>query len=230
MKNNKKYLVCGDLHGDYDLMKKIVQRFSPEYYLIFLGDLLDSFVFSPRQQIECVKLMLTLIKQGTVACCMGNHEASYLFPKTQLASGWNQETDRLLEPYKQEIVEHFNSVIWFEKEKILISHAGLTKPLWDHYKITVESLSKFIDQWFQNLKSPYYFIGRSRGGYDPVGGLLWCDWRHEFQSIPEIKQIVGHTPLKKYDCRGNDWNIDVLQNKEKVVLQIDPGMIMKITL
>lgn len=229
MKNKKKYLIIGDIHGDIDLMKSIVKKF-PKHYMIFLGDMLDSFIFSPRRQVECIQLALQLIKENRATCLMANHEASYLWPHMQCA-GWNKETDRLVEPYKQDILDNFSSAVWFEKEKILISHAGFTKQLWDHYRLTPKNLPEIMDRWFRHVYSPYYYIGQDRGGEKFVGGLLWCDWS-KFEPVEEIRQIVGHTVLwnREIDQKGENYNIDVLQNAQKSVLELEEGVIREVKL
>jgi len=39
----------------------------------------------------------------------------------------------------------------------------------------------------------FYQVGRSRGGMHKAGGIVWCDFDHEFSPIDDLKQIVGHT-------------------------------------
>ena len=39
----------------------------------------------------------------------------------------------------------------------------------------------------------FYQVGSSRGGRFRAGGIVWCDFDHEFQPIEDLRQIVGHT-------------------------------------
>jgi hypothetical protein len=40
---------------------------------------------------------------------------------------------------------------------------------------------------------PAFVAGIERGGPAKSGGILWCDWQ-AFETIRDIRQIVGHTP------------------------------------
>ena len=224
----KKILVIGDIHGDEKLVEHIITKF-PDHLLVFVGDFLDSFTFSPRAQVRCIQMVLPLIQEKKAICLMGNHEASYLFP-SQRATGWNEETHRLFLPLQEEVKQHFVYGYWMPKYSILISHAGLTKDLWDQFGLTKKNLFETLRTWSGNIESPLYWIGRARGGMRKTSGLLWCDWSHEFKGIPGIKQIVGHTAVKEIetDQEGN-YNIDCLQTAKKG-LEIDEGEIRETTL
>jgi len=39
----------------------------------------------------------------------------------------------------------------------------------------------------------FYGVGHARGGNLKAGGIVWCDFDHEFQPIDDLRQIVGHT-------------------------------------
>jgi hypothetical protein len=64
-------------------------------------------------------------------------------------------------------------------------------------------------------REPHWFwsVGMARGGFTPVGGLLWCDWSREFQPVPGLNQVMGHTPARTFrTIRGmtsENWCIDV---------------------
>ncbi len=45
----------------------------------------------------------------------------------------------------------------------------------------------------RNMQNSWLDAGLSRGGAQPVGGITWLDWRYEFDPIPDLNQIVGHT-------------------------------------
>ena len=44
----------------------------------------------------------------------------------------------------------------------------------------------------KDLRETLYSISSTRGGRDEYGGILWCDER-EFEDIPGVQQIFGHT-------------------------------------
>jgi hypothetical protein len=52
----------------------------------------------------------------------------------------------------------------------------------------------------------FYYAGRSRGGPKKGGGIVWLDFKQEFQPIEGLKQIVGHTYHK--NGRVNPHHLD----------------------
>lgn len=70
----------------------------------------------------------------------------------------------------------------------------------------------------------------TRGGGDPVGGILWCDWDELLDEPPgPFGQIVGHTPQigrPAHDGAGNRWCVDTgaaLSGKVCAIVQDAPG-------
>jgi len=100
----------------------------------------------------------------------------------------------------------FEPYIW--EGNILVMYAGISAKLLRGLEIAEPNavrhagqavLSKsMLNGWFADMSedSPYWWIGRARGGRDPIGGPLWCDWDAEFTPIPGLLQIVGHTHNK----------------------------------
>lgn len=231
--DKKNYLVIGDLHQDSLVLKDIVTQF-PHHQYVFLGDLVDSFYSSLEQGVEVVETVLGLCEQGHTLI-MGNHEASYFHPPLQ-ASGWNGPMNLYLRTQEPRMFQHMKSAVWFPQWRLLISHAGLTHQIWKMWGVTLKNLSEKLEQWFQDLHSPYYWIGRYRGGQEQIGGLLWCDFFTEFQAVPTLNQIVGHTQIEQVRIvKGEEsinYNIDVLQGGFREVLEIerDTGKITRIKL
>ena len=78
----------------------------------------------------------------------------------------------------------------------MLTHAGLTRQLCESLggdvRGIMESAEKELagadcDDELQLLR-----VGRSRGGGYPTGGILWCD-HYEFEDIPGVSQVFGHT-------------------------------------
>lgn len=101
----------------------------------------------------------------------------------------------------------------------LISHAGVHSAFWPKNKDKYQSLDILKELWndqlnaFLNGEYPSLLsAGKARGGQQPVGGLVWCDWNEEFDDGIPFPQIVGHTagwePIKK----GRSWCIDCGQS------------------
>ncbi len=225
-----KYLYIGDIHGDYNFVKYLYDNFK-NYKKIFVGDIVDSLIFTRAEQIKSLELVLQMIEEGNTECLFGNHEMSYLYPNNFKCSGFSNTMLSRINPLKSKIFRLFKYFIYDKENKILISHAGLTKQLWDQFNLSFNNLEETLNEWLNhNYRisywskdyeySPYHWIGNCRGGPNNVGGLLWCDWNNEFQPIENLTQIFGHTAyLDNYKdsfygirIRNNiNYNIDCLQ-------------------
>lgn len=65
--NEKRYFVCSDLHGQYDLWKQIKDYMNENDTLIFLGDAIDRGPWG-------VKIMQEMLADPRVVYLLGNHE------------------------------------------------------------------------------------------------------------------------------------------------------------
>ena len=65
--NEKKYFVCSDLHGQYDLWKQIKEYMGENDILIFLGDAIDRGPWG-------IKIMQEMFADPRVIYLLGNHE------------------------------------------------------------------------------------------------------------------------------------------------------------
>lgn len=223
-------LVVGDIHGDIFVLNQIIKMF-PSHHLIFLGDFLDSFVFSPEQQIECLTVILKGIEEGKMTSIYGNHEMSYISPEFR-CSGFNSKTNHMFKHLRSQVVEHFKSHLWYPQWNLLITHAGMTQPLWDHYHLTPDTVNATLHDWFKRPNTPFHWVGNRRGGFNKIGGPLWCDYYDEFHAIKEIRQIFGHSIVDHVtsDAKKRNWNIDCLQKSHGVVSINDSGDIHVISL
>ena len=224
-----KHLIIGDVHGDLLIIDLAVEHY-PDHHLLFLGDLVDSFDKPVSTQIECVYKVLDLINKGKADCILGNHELSY-FHYHLRASGWTVAMNAHLQPIRREIEKNFLPYVYFSQHNVLVSHAGLTKPLWEAFSGVKAPLDcEVLKAWSKDIHSPFYSIGYARHGLSKFGGLVWCDWQEEFRPIPGLTQVVGHTASKGGHRRfketkdgelriinGNNWNIDCLQRSLDVL-------------
>jgi hypothetical protein len=141
---------------------------------------------------------------------MGNHERSYLFPDER-CSGFNAATAaHILHMDLSSLLD----CVWVDN--YLISHAGVSDALLENENL---SLNEYLDA------GNYTQVGYCRGGFDPIGGLYWCDWFKEFDPVVGVPQIVGHSgyrpPTQKglgILQKGNSYNVDCLQHKDQVLL------------
>lgn len=196
-------LVVGDLHGQTHFAEKAL---ASGHFVVFLGDYLDSFTREVIDQIDTVECVLEAWESGRAVALVGNHELSYLSPFYR-CSGYNSITQYLLE--NNNLLERIVGLPSFcTMDGFTMSHAGVSA----HYD---------FDEYIK--EGVYEQIGYSRGGYNPIGGLYWCDWRYEFKPQENHPQIVGHTRGNHIRQRGNSYCVDVLENNNPRCLLIDNG-------
>jgi predicted phosphodiesterase len=222
-------IVVGDLHGNIDLYHEIKSRFCTED-IILLGDIVDSFVFTRREQLKLLEEILRDIENGEerrIRCMKGNHEWSYLRPERMKCSGYASSFAAQILPLYSKMFRLMPNYILDEEKKVLLTHAGLSKRLFlqgktksalDDSPITIEEIKEFLETETRKLDDGLvYDIGVSRGGVEIVGGIFWCDYFVDFTPIEGLLQIFGHTPVTEVRRKKNNWMIDCLAKKSQIV-------------
>lgn len=214
-----KYVFIGDIHGRVEFVEDALSKDGKK---IFVGDFIDSFDRSVADHRKCYELVLAAIKAGKAESIFGNHELSYLMIQHR-CSGFSSARQNLMQEYELEIRKHFVPFILLQKD-FLVSHAGLTKQIWDRKRLSLDSLPQTLAKWWPDLHSPMHQIGRYRGGYDSVGGLFWCDFNREFEPVPGLTQVFGHTAKGGTGIRqvGDSYCIDCLE-RSKEFLELEIG-------
>lgn len=141
---------------------------------------------------------------------IGNHDIHYMFDsKSFRCSGytqWKHLQINDLVPRKT-----WDKLKWYHflDDTWLLTHAGLhnsnlpneIKALNNNKPKFIQSISDYLDteiinglrRKYNNENSWIFNAGRSRGGFFPVGGIIWCDYEDEFYPIKGLNQVVGHT-------------------------------------
>ena len=81
-------LIMGDVHGRVDRVEKFLLH-RPEEEHIFLGDICDSFYASPKEMIECLRI----ISLSDARVVIGNHDIHYADIQPFRCSGFSKELD-----------------------------------------------------------------------------------------------------------------------------------------
>jgi len=176
-----KYVFVGDIHGKHDIVEEALQQ---DGRIVFVGDFLDSFNESPENQIKCINTVLNAITLGKADAIPGNHELGYIYDQHS-CSRWKDLTRRLFQPLIPEVLKLFVPFMQIGDEW-LVTHAGAVQ------EVLPTGTSPTLD-WANDLDSSAHWIGRSRGGFNYIGGIWWCDFNREFEPIPGLNQIFGHT-------------------------------------
>lgn len=205
------HLIIPDIHLQHLKAEKIIKSVQPDF-VVFLGDYFDDWGDTPEKNLETANWLVSSLDQKNRTHVFGNHDVSYAFrPYGYKCSGYTVEKDAAINSVMQ---NHWRKLRLFTyAHDYLCTHSGVTNQL---YNINDEFHSHFendcanaLDDAF-NENSPHKLlrIGRSRGGKEPVGGIIWCD-SSEFKPIKDVKQIFGHTPQRTpRELFKNNWCID----------------------
>ena len=234
----------GDIHGRVEAVEAALKLSGRK---IFVGDFVDSFDRSVKDQVRCLHLILDAIDSGEAEAVFGNHELSYI--SRLRCSGWNIAMDAQINHggLWRELVDKFKPYVLIEPEgqierPILVTHAGFSNFIFETFHLTLENFRDNLRDWtrpdllFEG--TPAYHIGRTRGGNAAVGGIYWCHFPHEFVPVPGLDQVFGHTrqsdgTIKKMgicddsQIISENYCIDILEDYkgfkpiEKLVLTIN---------
>lgn len=211
-----KYIFVGDIHGK---VEQVERALAMDGKVIFVGDFMDSRDRTADEHDQCVYLVLEAIKAGKAESIYGNHELSYLcmFGEGQSVhrcSGWDYDRSLVMKRHEKEIRELFKPFLIINKN-LLVTHAGLTKRLWTENNMTIDNMAQTLTEWWPVRRSPMHWIGYHRGGRNPVGGTFWCDFNQEFDEVPDLVQVFGHTAGQGIRQQGNSFCIDTLDREHK---------------
>lgn len=207
----KNTVFIGDIHGDLEFVQFIDKQYQG-WDKIFVGDYLDSWYFAPKLCVEALEHVLMMCVRGDTRALLGNHELSYLLEGNR-CSGWNSRTEMMIFSHRTQMFKNLEYYIWMPEEKILVTHGGITQPLWKEANLTIENLVPTLDEWKRGdiRDSRFGWVGKTRGGIDPYGGPFWCDFDDEFKPVFGITQIFGHTPHRSIVQLGSNYDINQIE-------------------
>src|SRR3990167_1698352 len=210
-----KYVFVGDIHGKVEQVERALEK---EGKKIFVGDFMDSFTRPNEDHRKCLTMILDAAEKDEAGVIYGNHELSYLNPHHK-CSGWSIPGHTLMLELRGRIEKIFKPHILLFPE-FLVTHAGLTKQIWDEFQLTHDNLEQKLSEWWLDNRTPVHWIGNYRGGFNDCGGTFWCDFNKEFRPIKGITQVFGHTSVKGIRQVKNSFCIDCLDN-EPSFLEMD---------
>lgn len=227
-----------DIHLRHNQVDKILKWEEPDYS-IFLGDHFDQFNDSADQNRKAA--MWIKARQQTHPkdqWIWGNHDVSYAYDSFYTrCSGYTADKDLAINAILTR--ENWDKFQWYTLlgNNTLVSHAGLHEYfasrkkeedsvvdwLKHEAKIATMSISAGGSHWM-------YRAGQARGGSQPFGGINWLDWNDEFNPIPGINQVVGHTvvhrPGYKESAEGC-WNHNLDTNSQHYGLWNGNSVVVK---
>jgi hypothetical protein len=149
-------------------------------------------------------LKQSLPKPDRIHLC-GTHEMWYRFPENPSlqASGNTYQKSNVINHILTEKGWNILRLCYYE-QGFLLTHAGVhlyfrgknnlgTQEMLNRIKSETE---KALHDARNGKKNPWLDAGFARGGLKVVGGITWLDWYDEFEPVPYLNQIVGHTELR----------------------------------
>ena len=137
-----------------------------------------------------------------VVLLWGNHEMHYYLGRSFKCTGFRSEAYFDLNEIFVKNSDLFQTAFQLDTkdgDKYLFSHAGVEQGWYDEHikEHFTYDMAFTLNMLFEQNYKPIFDVGRGRGGFKRVGGVLWADYHELYQSpIKGYNQIVGHTYLK----------------------------------
>ena len=211
MKYEQKLLIIPDQHTHFQKVRRIIDKFYKTHKFIFIGDEYDQFGDTPEINAAMAEFMKeTMNEFPDWVYLYGNHTVHYHPQFNVMCSGFSTAKKTAInevltiEDWNKLKYFHFENGYWF-------SHAGITKYWFQHPMkdgLQIDNVQKIIDESIIKLESGDYenaiwAASYKRGGSSPVGSITWQDW-NDLELIPEIRQVVGHTPISRIITISDD--------------------------
>lgn len=229
-----KIVVVGDIHG-HNSWKKILETEEAWNKVIFLGDYVDSFTVSSKEQRDNLVELLTL-KDGNIIRLVGNHDLNYVPWNRAECSGYSHQTQGYCGQLIIDALMDGKIIPFYQQDNILFSHAGFTRTwLKTVYRAEhIEDISTDYDKFnWATLKFNY------NSGYDSHGdtisqGPTWVRPPSLVEdSLDDYIQVVGHTVMPSiavYREKDIIWCCDTLGYGQYLVIDDGEFLIKKFTL
>jgi hypothetical protein len=206
-----------DVHNKWRVVERILARHTERpLHVIMAGDYFDNFD-DTMDDVEAVGHWLgTTIRRGVMdetviwTRLLGNHDIPYIYPHLNKSHWCPGYTPRKALAVAETRIHHhpqaFKLHTWVGPW--LLTHAGVSARLFtDCYKcpptlvpdrgrltemLTGDEAILHSDRIYSEkliLMDAGWRMEERR-----IGGVTWCDWDEEFRPLPDIKQLVGHTP------------------------------------
>lgn len=242
----KKILVIPDSHNRWQIVDSIINRHPEVDKIISLGDIFDDFNDSPQIARQTAQALSRWLDNPKFIWCQGNHDSAVLYCNNEnpafYCSGFALAKQKEIKEVLGDKIHNNRLFYWTGDEKgnsqdpngFLLSHAGLHP---DHLPYSNPNIPFNIIKWLEKeskeatekakigVMSWIFAAGFSRGGRARLGGLTWMDYS-EFEPIPGINQIFGHTPDRFprniITPNSENWCIDTHSNHYSII-EIDDG-------
>lgn len=184
-------IIVGDLHGDAEKTMAFLD-YKPDELHVALGDYLDSFIEPPKQQLECLRMLM----ESEAVLLLGNHEVHYLKVPLFQFSGYNTEYAQTFQDILEANIQRFK--VAYAVDGWLLTHAGVHQGLTAQIN-NVDKLAKRFQSRFEQ-----YLVNRStkKENRYPEQSLFWFNYLEEAALVAKnIRQIFGHVEISQPDVQ-----------------------------
>lgn len=227
-----KIVVIGDIHGRF-VWRNIIDKEVADIF-VFLGDYVSDEKTSGNWQIANLKSILKFKEDNPekVILLRGNHDMQHLGYSWAECSGLNSCVLEQMSKMKNQF--EYNTQWIYTIENVIFSHAGITKTWLQSIGLTESNINRINKI---NPNESFGFISDSP--CDTIGtsksqGITWVRPNALIMdSIKNVTQIVGHTPVKEICKKENKeincsfWFCDslpqylVIENRHHYIKQIE---------
>ena len=215
-------LVIPDVHNRIQEVEKILNRVEFDL-LISLGDWFDSFEDTPDMAERTAEYVLDLTRTlgNKFIWLLGNHDVPYVFPELYIQHNCTGSTVEKAERVGNVLNKRLNrdsvklayAVTDRSGLDIVFSHAGVSDYHFANPVSGTVSTKKILEKCDHALMEMWLgrdhellHAGRSRGGRLSVGGITWQDFYYDFDPLPEISQVFGHSHTEEVAVIGKNWD------------------------
>ncbi len=193
----EKLVIIPDIHNRCDAAEEIIQREEPDRVL-FLGDYFDSFDDTVEDAGNTARWLAKSLQQKNRIHLIGNHDLNYMTENPNIkCTGYSPDKHIAIDRCH---IEWKKLEIYCWVDDWLITHAGLSRKFYEWQRKKNDTVQNVIRRARHdivniddmNITKEFLQAGVLRGGINKFGGIVWCDYG-EFEDIPDIKQVFGHT-------------------------------------
>jgi len=249
-----KTIIIPDLHNRVNFVEPALTSpiLQPYDNVVFLGDYFDDFYDTPRDAYNSATWLKQSLHKPNRIHLWGTHDLWYRFPSNPFISASGNTDEKAYTINSVLTIDDWNLIRpYYYEQNFLITHAGVhpslisqyvlkNKQIFDKYIVnnilqlsTQEVINRIIKPATEdalkdvsnNIMNPWFEAGFARWGTQKIGGITWLDWDKEFQPIPDLNQIVGHSEIripeqkstynsKNYCLDTKNHHIGILENGE----------------
>ncbi len=219
-------IALGDTHGR-TLWEKIIAK-EPANKIVFIGDYFDTHEdVTPDIQYDNFKNILSFKKAypDKVILLFGNHDFHYLASATEWYSGYQLYQRRIYQRVLQPAVDKGLLQMCFVFDKLLFTHAGVTRTWSRDCALPLLSPEEEINTLFKEHPEAFEFtpgLSYDPSGDDPEQPPVWVRPRSLLSDrIEGYTQIVEHTVQERIVLSDEVIFIDTLGTSREYLVWED---------